>query len=252
MNRTATRLLQCSKRNKCGKVRTVRRLQFLWNSRRKTLTIRVWGFWRNQYGRDLNLFAVGRKPCANRRPSSCTSHPRMVKRESGDCCFCGRGPLQLARHADAHHKLQDAMKFFKMALPPPYLLCRACGENLEMFRTSFQHVLRARGWTAPDPGNVQLNSLSLHFKGLDTEQPVITCTGHAKSHVPSMSRYESQPPCSQTEGGSQSQGSQSQGAQRQQLQPLQDITNTIRYTNPSTRILLAIFSNSLMGPDFHR
>ena len=59
MNRTVTRLLQCSKRNKGGNVRTVQRLQFLWNSRRKTLTIRIWGFWRNQYGRDLNLFAVG-------------------------------------------------------------------------------------------------------------------------------------------------------------------------------------------------
>ena len=68
VNRTVMRLLQCSKRNKGGNVRTVQRLQFLWNSRRKTLTIRIWGFWRNQYGRDLNLFAVGRKPCANRRP----------------------------------------------------------------------------------------------------------------------------------------------------------------------------------------
>ena len=67
LNRTEMRLLQISKQNRGGNVRTVQRLQFLFNSRRRTLSIRIWGYWRNQYGRDINLFAVDRKPCANRR-----------------------------------------------------------------------------------------------------------------------------------------------------------------------------------------
>ena len=44
--------------------------------------------------------------------------------------------------------------FFNTSLPPPYLLCCSCQKNLDMFRSSFQYLLRVRGWTAPDLAHV--------------------------------------------------------------------------------------------------
>ena len=81
-------------------MRTVERLQFLFNRRHRTLTICIWGHWRNQFGRDLNLFAVGRKPCTNRRLLAARTQELMVKREEGHCGFYGRGSLRQAGFVD--------------------------------------------------------------------------------------------------------------------------------------------------------
>ena len=49
-------------------MRSVDRLQFLYNKDHRTVTISIWRHWRTLFGPDLNLFPVGGKPCTSCRP----------------------------------------------------------------------------------------------------------------------------------------------------------------------------------------
>ena len=64
----AMRLLKGAKRNERENVHIRKHLQFPFNRRRRTLTFRIRGNWRNRFGRDVTLFPAGPKPSTNRNP----------------------------------------------------------------------------------------------------------------------------------------------------------------------------------------